>query len=161
MQELERKFLFIEPTDYLLQLKEYSTKTKHIEQYYILLEKYKEMRVRKTEEGLDTKYELSVKEGNGGMREEIKFTIGEAMYNHMKQKAIGFIEKDRLLFGLDYGLVAEIDFFDDFIITEVEFNNGCQFMEFDEFNFKKLGLTNKFKEVTNDYRYKNSYLATN
>ncbi|MFW6026079.1 MAG: hypothetical protein ACOCRX_07030 [Candidatus Woesearchaeota archaeon] len=160
MEELERKFLFKEPTNYLMQLKRRSpNKVKHIEQYFILIENYREMRVRKTTENNIIKYELIIKEGSGGMREEITFSISSSMYNYMKEKSIGYIEKDRLLFELDYGLVAEIDFFNNFIMAEIEFDNGYQYMEFDEFKFKELGLTIDFEEVTNNSDFYNKNIA--
>ncbi|MFW6282160.1 MAG: CYTH domain-containing protein [bacterium] len=159
--ELERKFLVTEPTDKLLNL--FNKRNKEItpiEQYYILLEGNKEMRIRKRTRNKDVVYTLTVKSGSGGMRDEITFNISESMYKYQKEKAIGYIFKERLEFDLPYGLKAEIDLFDDFIMIEVEFRSGHQYMEFEESVFKEIGLAENIREVTTDSKYKNKNLAT-
>lgn len=158
--ELERKFLIEEPTDKLFQIfKDNKDKVNPIEQYYILLEGNKELRIRKREKENDTVYTLTVKDGSGGMRDEITFNISEAMFNYQKEKAVSCINKDRLCCKLEHGLIAEIDFFEDFIMAEVEFRNGYQYMEFEEYTFVELGLATKVREVTTDPKYKNKNIA--
>lgn len=158
--ELERKFLLEEPTEKLFQIYEDNKeKVTPIEQYYILLEGNKEMRVRKKEKENDTIYTLTVKDGSGGMRDEITFHISKAMFEYQKEKAIGFIRKNRLYCKLEHGLTAEIDFFDGFILAEVEFITGYQYMEFEESTFKEFGLATKVREVTTNPEYKNKCLA--
>lgn len=93
------------------------------------------------------------------MRDELTFDISENMYNYQKEKSVGFIHKERLMCKLEYGLTAEIDFFENFIMAEVEFKSGYQYMEFEEETFIELGLTEKVREVTTDSNYKNKCLA--
>lgn len=158
--ELERKFLLKEPTKKLFEIYENNPeKVSPIDQYYILLEDNKEMRVRKRNLNGTACYSLTVKDGAGGMRTEVSFNITKAMYEYQKEKAIGYIHKDRLTCELDYGLIAEIDFFDDFIMAEVEFKSGYQYMEFEQSEFIEKGLTNCVCEVTTDNFYKNRNLA--
>lgn len=158
--ELERKFLIEEPTDKLFKIREENKeKVTPIYQYYILLEGNKEMRVRKRNTNGDSEYTLTVKDGSGGMRDEISFHISEDMFNYQKEKAVGCINKDRLYCKLEHGLTTEIDFFENFIIAEVEFKSGYQYMEFEEYTFIELGLATKIREVTTDPKYKNKNIA--
>lgn len=159
MQEMERKFLIKQPSDSLLDWFEY-VDTIEINQYYILIEDDKEMRVRKEAHKDDTQYLMTVKEGKGSIRQEIQFNISKAMYEYQREKAIGYVGKERMKYGIRDNLVADIDFFDDFIMVEVEFDNGWEYMEFDKEILKDLSLTEDIKEVTCNPEYYNSYIAT-
>ena len=61
MQEMERKFLIKEPSDKLLDWFEYVDTIK-IDQYYILIEDDKEMRIRKETHKDDIQYLMTVKD---------------------------------------------------------------------------------------------------
>jgi len=162
MQELERKFL-LQPSEYLIDWKKYMKRNnfaRKIEQYYILVEDNKELRIRKSTKRDDVWYEMTIKEGGSPDRQEITFQIDEAMYNYQKEKAVGYIEKLRIEFKILDDLIAEVDFFDSFIMAEIEFKNGYRYMELDKDIFVELNLAKSVEEVTCNHDYRNVNLAT-
>jgi CYTH domain-containing protein len=159
LQEMERKFLIKEPSKKLLDWFEYVDTIK-IDQYYILIEDNKEMRVRREIHKDDIQYLMTIKEGKGSIRQEVQFNISKAMYEYQREKAIGYVGKERMKYGIYGDLVADIDFFNGFIMVEVEFDNGWEYMEFDKEILEDLSKTRKVKEVTCNPEYYNSYIAT-
>ena len=146
--EIERKFIVKNlPTV----IKDYPSYK--IEQAYLCTDP--DMRIRKK----DNEYYMTYKNKGNGMlsREEIEIPLPGAMYECLKQKMIGnVIKKER--FKVPYkNFLLEIDIFEEpykpLILAEVEFPSE----ELAKAFIPPLWFD---KEVTEDPRYRNGYMAT-
>lgn len=153
--EIERKFLIDSfPADLPL-------KRQHqVYQAYLSLDP--EIRIRRNEkEGQDTAYFLTIKSGNGLVREEVELDITEAhFYALAKMIEHPFISKDFRVYHLPGGLELECSLVDkgmrsEFMYAEIEFPNVDAAKNFAVFPIFK-------KEVTDDpaYRMKNYWKKT-
>ncbi len=148
--EIERKFLVEEKSSPKLEILE----KYELEQYYISIEP--EIRFRKVcSEKIESKYFLTFKSSGDKIRKEIEIEINEEIFENNKNKIIGsIVSKDRTIIILDSNLKAELDNYDfiNLVVVEVEFET-----EEEADNFIPPEWFGK--EVTNDKRYKNKYLA--
>ena len=146
--EIERKFIVKNlPTI----IKEYSSCK--IEQAYLCTDP--DMRIRKK----NNEYYLTYKNKGNSMlsREEVEIPLPEVMYKCLKQKTIGnIIKKERYKFPYETFLL-EIDIFEEpykpLILAEVEFPSE----ELAKAFVPPLWFG---KEVTEDLKYRNGYMAT-
>lgn len=152
--EIEKKFLLkpFNVKNYLEQ-NSFDYKVYNIEQYYIEEEK----RVRK----FGKKYFLTVKRGEGLVREEIEKEINKDEFEKLLEDAKEKFSLLKRRFRVDIkGKIYEIDEFkkdlEGLIFLEVEFKNEKEAKSFDlDKRFKNFLL----KEVTNDKRFSNFYIA--
>ena len=145
--EIERKFLLKKiPSELKI------TGQKEIEQYYLCREDKTVVRVRRT----DDKYTLTIKQGGGIVRFERDIAISYTDFTE-----IASISKDRKIIKTRYlapfnKLTVELDVFKEnlegLILAEIEFQTEEQAKNFVPPSW--LG-----KEVTDDYRYTNSFLS--
>ena len=154
--EIENKYLLShkKAVDFIKTLTNYSTKD--IKQIYFAYSTKSTKRVRK----VDDKYILTVKKGDGKVREEYKKEITKKRYKKFKKKKIGrVIKKRRYVFELD-GYTYELDIFKGSLkglaYLEVEFNS-IEKMK----NFTLPESLQKIvkKDVSGDRRYTNAFLA--
>ena len=153
--EIERKFLIDAfPADLPL-------KRQHqVYQAYLSLDP--EVRIRRNEkEGQDTAYFLTIKSGNGLVREEVELDISKThFYALAKMIEHPFISKDFRVYQLPDGLELECSLVDkgkssEFMYAEIEFPNVDAAKSFEAFPIFK-------KEVTDDpaYKMKNYWTKT-
>ena len=145
--EIERKFLLKKvPSELKI------TGQKEIEQYYLCREDKTVVRVRRT----DDKYTLTIKRGGGISRFEREIAIS---YTDFAE--IASISQDRKIIKTRYlapldNFTVELDVFrenlEGLILAEIEFQNEEQAKKF-------IPPAWIGKEVTDDYRYTNSYLS--
>jgi len=149
--EIEKKFLIKYIPDRLINYKKI-----HVVQGYLCCGPA--LRVRK----YGDEYILSYKfrqntENDVNVSKEVEMPLTEQAFKHLISKSDGnLIEKNRYLIPLYGDLVAELDVFCGYL-------EGLQFVEV-EFKSEEEALNFKVpdwfeKDVTNDYRYKNSYLS--
>lgn len=106
---------------------------------------------------MDTQYILTVK-GKGHMaKEEFELLLTKEEYEHLKQKAeTQVLEKVRYQIPIENGLIAELDMYkghlQGLMTTEVEFSSVAEAEAF-------MPPAWFGKEITEDVRYKNIYLA--
>lgn len=153
--EIERKFLIDSfPTNFPLK-RQYQ-----VYQAYLSLDP--EVRIRRNvKEGQDTTYFLTIKSGNGLVREEVELDISkDHFYALVKMIEHPFISKDFRVYQLPDGLELECSLVDEgmdseFMYAEIEFPNVDAAERFAALPVFK-------KEVTEDpaYRMKNYWKKT-
>ena len=148
--EIERKFLVTELPE---NLGDYPHK-EIIQGYLAISEKMNEVRVRNR----DNEYFLTIKSGFGKIRQEIEIKITIKQFNLIWEAIIGKrIEKTRYVIPYSYKFI-ELDIYhgdlEGLLTAEIEF-------ESEEESIKILLPEWLGKEVTEDKRYKNQYLALN
>lgn len=135
-----------------------SYKVYKIEQSYLSNEANKTKRVRK----IDNKYILTIKKGEGRIKEEREKYISKKRYKKLKKRKIGHtIKKRRYLFKLG-SFTYELDIFRGSLkglaYLEIEFKNAKQMKKF---TLPKRVKKIVKKDVSGDKRYSNAFLATN
>lgn len=99
-------------------------------QYYLSVLRNEEIRIRK----INKNYILTVKTGEGLVRNEFEVLISEEAFNRLAANHISAIFKQRHYVQLDKNLVAEIDIYlshqDGLQIVEVEFSDEIQAVNF-------------------------------
>ncbi len=145
--EIERKFLLKKiPSELKI------TGQKEIEQYYLCREDKTVVRVRR----INDKYLLTIKQGGGISRFEREIAISRNDFAE-----IASISQDRKIIKTRYlapldNLTVELDVFrenlEGLILAEIEFQTEEQAKKF-------IPPAWIGKEVTDDYRYTNSYLS--
>ena len=147
--EIERKFLVNERINDI-DLSQYEKE--EISQFYLF--RSPEFRVRKC----NNKYYATYKTNGGLEREEKETKVNSAFYNNYKMLKNGYeISKTRYKIPLTEGLIAEVDFYHNYLeglkVVEIEFESIEQANNFNDFPvfFDK--------EITNDLRYKNKNLS--
>lgn len=151
--EIERKFL-IHLNDDMPYLESFQHCL--VEQYYLAL--HPEIRLRRISTTQEH-FVITVK-GEGMLeREEIEFEISKSVFENLLKAKIGkVIRKTRYQIPLDEELIAEVDVYEGELeglkVVEVEFGS------LEEANCFSSHLPKWFgKEITEDKRYKNKYLA--
>ncbi len=144
--EIERKFLIEKLPDDISRYK-----CRKIKQAYISMDPT--IRIRQQ----DNEYILTVKGSGLLKRIEYELPLTEEQFNRLQKKTEGnIIEKTRYMIPLDNGLKAELDIYEGrlkgFMNVEVEFSSTKEAILFDPPTW--FG-----SEVTQDYRYRNTYLA--
>ncbi len=129
---------------------------KSIEQAYIKYTKNGIKRVRK----IDDRYILTVKKGDGRIREEFEEDISEKRYKKLLKKRIGYlIKKDRYIFLLD-GAKYELDIFKNrfkkLSFLEIEFEDKDKMLSF---QLPKILQDLIIKDVSDNPNYTNATLA--
>lgn len=160
-QEIERKFIVGDFQNVLDAIHAcQSHNSINIKQGYLAVEPQgNEVRLRcKTALGGWSKHFLTVKSGQGLVREEAETKITEEQFATLWPLTAGRrLEKDRYTISFLNGLVVEVDVFNGalagLILAEIEFINEEQAAAFQPFDW--LG-----HEVTTDPRFKNQYLMT-
>ena len=154
--EIENKYLlsYNKALEFIKSLSNYTVK--NIEQIYFSYSPSSIKRVRK----IDDKYILTIKKGNGKVREEFEKEISKEKYKKFKKKRIGrVIKKRRYVFELE-GYIFELDIFKGDLkglaYLEVEFESLDKMKDFSL--PKNLQQIVK-KDVSNDRRYTNAFLA--
>lgn len=155
--EIERKFL-LEPirVECFLKINGFSYEVLEIEQFYIE-RKGKLGRIRK----VNDKYYLTLKKGEGLVREEYESEIEQSVFENIlaKDKPVGSLNKLRYKVPIG-GYEYEVDEFkgnlDGLVMLEVEFGSEdeARSFELDE-RFKKLVLA----EVTGETAFLNETIA--
>lgn len=149
--EIERKFLFKGNIQ-----KMWAFPVKTIKQSY--LSYTPEVRIRQKQD----KYYLTVKSKGDKVREEYEIEISKDAYEDLykNRQPNSLISKFRFIVPLDNNLKAEVDFYENVYVDE--FNS----LKVIEVEFDSEEDSNNFiipswfgKEVTNDHRYKNGYIA--
>lgn len=161
MQELERKFLIKNRKEKDIIREHLVLDTdRRINQFYILIFKYLEVRVRKIIKRVNQEeYKIALKYGVGGERKEWELKISEWLYNLLNLFRGNNIEKIRYDLDLkERGSIRDciVDVFINnnlrsLMVVEVEFNDIESYREY-EF-LKDVG-----EEVTENPKYKNKYL---
>ena len=155
--EIENKYLLShkKAVNFIKTLTNYSTKD--IEQIYFAYSTKSTKRVRK----VDGKYILTIKKGDGKVRKEYEKEICRQKYKKLKKKRIGrVIKKRRYIFELD-SHTYELDIFKGSLkglaYLEVEFDTVEKMQ-----NFALPESLQKIvkKDVSNDRKYTNAFLAT-
>lgn len=127
--EIERKFLLAEPLESILNKGELNVRSRtRIEQTYLAMDDNQELRIRRLTD-LDTgrrEYTHTFKRGSGMTREEIEYSISEAIYEQVFQ-AFGAVPltKDRIAAEWN-GIGVEIDVYDQLELTVVEVEFGSE-----------------------------------
>ncbi len=154
--EIENKYLlsYKKAVDFIKRLG--SCSIKDIEQIYFSYSPKSTKRVRR----VNDKYILTVKKGDGKVREEYEKEITRKKYKKFKKKRIGrVIKKRRYVFGFD-GLTYELDIFKGSLkglaYLEVEFDNVDKMKDF--VLPESLQRIVK-KDVSSDRKYTNAFLA--
>ncbi len=155
--EIERRYLlFPLRVEFFLRMLKMDFRKINITQNYIKREEQLG-RVRQ----FDDKYYLTIKKGDGLVREEYEKEITEEIYNNILNSSdeTKTIRKIRYLLDID-GFTYEIDEFQDtlcgLVLLEVEFESEKASLDF------KMDETIKqvvVKEVTEDRRFDNSSIA--
>lgn len=148
MSEIERKFLIDNFPNNL----NFESKNE-IEQYYIVNSKDLTIRLRR----YNNKYFITFKSGSLMVREEKEIEIKQQDFEELKNIAPkNKIIKTRFIF-FDRQYKVELDIFKDelegLIIAEIEFKTEQEAINYNPPNW--FG-----KEVTQDYKFTNSYLST-
>ena len=135
-----------------------SYKVYKIEQSYLSNEANKTKRVRK----IDNKYILTIKKGEGKIKEEREKYISKKRYKKLKKRKIGHtIKKRRYVFELGR-FTYELDIFRGSLkglaYLEIEFKSAKQMKKF---TLPKRVKKIVKKDVSGDKRYSNAFLATN
>jgi len=155
--EIERKFLLVPiRVECFLKVNGFNYETLEIEQFYIE-RKGKLGRIRK----VNGKYYLTLKKGEGLVREEYESEIEQSVFENIlaKEKPVGALSKLRYRVPID-GYEYELDEFkgdlDGLVMLEVEFEseNEARSFELNE-KFKKLILA----EVTGKTAFLNETIA--
>lgn len=153
MQEIEKKFLIKEMPNLN------GAPYKIIKQGYLNTKSNPTLRIRQIDNDYFLTYKYSEKENkNINVCTEYELPITSEAFEHLLSKIDGtLIEKKRYNVPLN-NLIAEVDMFmgklEGLIMVEVEFSS-----EKEASNFIKPYWFGK--DVTNDKKYRNSYLATN
>ena len=154
MKEIERKYLL--NRSILEFLDKTSTSHKKITQFYIKATANKSLRFRK----YGSQYYKCIKQGTGGVREEIEEEVSRKVYKRNLKKRIGrSIKKIRYLFKVDnyeYSIDVYKKPFDALYIMEVEF---VSITAYEHFVLPSILKAYVKKEVTEDEAYKNKNLA--
>lgn len=151
--EIERKFLFKGNVENMWRL--YPSKS--IRQNY--LSYTPEVRIRDIS---GWKYYLTVKSKGDKIREEYEIEISKDAYEDLykNRQPNSLISKFRFVVPLENNLKAEVDFYENIYVDK---SNSLKVIEveFDsEEESNNFIIPNWFgKEVTNDHRYKNGYIA--
>lgn len=155
MQEIEKKFLIKNIPEELEKFKKI-----RIEQGYLNTFGNPTLRIRKygNEYLLTYKSKIESTLNSAKICREEELPISEEAYFHLKTKIDGqMIEKWRYFIELENNLIAELDIFDGYL-------KGLKFVEVE---FKKEEDSVSFnppiwfgKDVTFDYRFRNSYLSS-
>lgn len=148
--ELERKFL-VDSSNIAPDLMAEIVSVEIISQCYLLITKSSELRIRSRFDGINFKYSLDYKQGEGRDRVEISIDLSEEEFHFYTLLTKGlFLEKLRTTIKYD-NIIINIDrFYHDafFVLAEVEFNS------FDEAN--RFSPPDWFdEEVTYVEEYKN------
>lgn len=126
--EIERKFLLPEISESLVHEGKLQFRSEHrIEQTYLALDTDQELRVRRIIdlETNEMSFTHTFKKGNGLAREEIEYSISEAIYDQIIQAFDAIpLTKNRIT-AVWEDMVVEIDCYDqvDLIVVEVEFDS--------------------------------------
>lgn len=143
-REVERKFLVSKEVLNTVTI----LKTKDVEQFYVEISDEREVRYRKA----NGKYFRTIKEGNGIAREEIEVEVSEEEYSQALPQAVGnVIRKTRYVTDAGEEIDVYKESFEGLVVLEMEFE--------DEEAASKYVPPEGAREVTNDKRYKNKYLA--
>lgn len=103
-------------------------------------------------------FKLTMKSGGMMIRQEYEMDISEEQFNHLQTKTEDhLVHKTRYKIPYDNGLIIELDIFEEQLtgltMAEVEFPSEDAASSF-------ISPTWFLQEVTEDYRYHNSYLST-
>ncbi len=155
--EIERRYLLLPlRVEFFLRMFKMDFRKINITQNYIKRDEQLG-RVRQ----FDDKYYITIKKGDGLVREEYEKEITEEIYNNILNSSdeTKTISKTRYLLDID-GFTYEIDEFQDalcgLVLLEVEFENEKESLDF------KINDTIKkvvVKEVTEDRKFDNSSIA--
>ena len=149
--EIERKFLFNGEVE-----KMWTCPVKSIKQSY--LSYTPEVRIREKQD----KYYLTVKSKGDKVREEYELEISQNTYEDLykNRQPNSLISKFRFIVPLKNNLKAEVDFYENVYVDDT---NSLKVIEVE---FESEEKSNSFiipnwfgREVTNDNRYKNGYIA--
>lgn len=149
--EIERKFLFKGNIE-----KMWTYPVKAIKQSY--LSYTPEVRIREKQD----KYYLTVKSKGDKVREEYELEISQNTYEDLykNRQPNSLISKFRFIVPLKNNLKAEVDFYENVYVDDT---NSLKVIEVE---FESEEKSNSFiipnwfgREVTNDNRYKNGYIA--
>ena len=155
MREIERKFLVDEVPHRLDQC----DRVHEIRQGYLLSEDSRELRIRRV--GHRSRDEITVKKGEGVLRDELTIKVPRSETEHLWDATIARLEKTRYILDVldsnQFAHLAELDIYkgdlEGLYVVEVEFEEES--MNFDEFQPPEwFG-----REVTNDPDFKNKQLA--
>jgi CYTH domain-containing protein len=153
--EIERKFLFNGNVE-----KMWENPVNKIKQSYLSYSP--EVRIREKHNNDGRKYYLTVKSKGDKIREEYEIEISKDTYEDLykNRQPNSLISKFRFIVPLDNNLKAEVDFYENVYVDE---SNSLKIIEVE---FDSEEDSNNFiipdwfgKEVTNDHRYKNGYVA--
>ena len=154
--EIENKYLlsYNKTLKFIKSLSNY--KAHKIKQFYLSCTPKATKRVRK----VDGKYILTVKKGSGKIRKEKEKEINKKRYKKLKKSKIGrTIKKIRYVFELE-GHTYELDIFrgdlKGLAYLEIEFSDIRQMQNF---TLPKILRKIVKKDVSNDKRYTNAFLA--
>ena len=149
--EIEKKFLVNKLPE---NLNDY--KCLQIEQGYVLTRPT--LRIRRMNDEFILTYKSPVAhKSNARVNTEIEAPLDEGAFNRLKEKCDGyFIEKERFIIPLSDGHKAELDVFkgryEGLLVVEVEFGSEEEIDDFIKPDW--FG-----EDVSEDYRYTNSYMA--
>jgi CYTH domain-containing protein len=153
--EIERKFLFKGNIEEM-----WKNPIKKIKQCYLSYDP--EVRIREKHNSDGRKYYLTVKNKGDKVREEYEVEISKNTYEELykNRQTNSLISKFRFIVPLENNLKAEVDFY------ENVYTDSSNSLKVIEVEFESEEQSNNFiipkwfgREVTNDHRYKNGYIA--
>lgn len=165
--EIERKWVITFKSNIRVSslLKKYSDKIIYTEQYYTYLKDNKQIRYRKQIINDYVLYFKTIKIGDGLRRIEKEKTVSEKEYRDNLINRIGqIIKKIRYVMNID-NYKYELDYFimpkyiKNTFLLEIEFKNIKEANLYNIYTSSFSKFCFSIKEVTNDKKYSNKYIA--